>query len=170
MEAEILNTQPVSGQYPEHAFNAYGNCLWVKFTDSDLMEWCGIFGAGSGGTSKVVHFPIQSAIFVLSHGQGYWIDVEGQKLIGKTDSDDLQDVVWPPDRDFLVASNWTNIFYINPMGILWDSGRVSWDGISFESCSSSMITGHVNDLSDDECTYSLHVQERLVDGAPTFDE
>lgn len=168
MDAQLLSTQPESGEFPEVLFDAFGSCLWVKYTDSSYSEWCGVFGCGSYGRSLVLVQPETSKSFVLASGQGYWVDIEERSLLGKTGVDDIQIAIWPDDCDFVIAGSWTNILFLDPMGIVWDSGRVSWDGISFDSYTDGKVVGIANDLSDDGCEFELDVQRKIVVGAPEF--
>ena len=63
MESEILKTSPLSGKYEEHRYDATGNTMWVKFLDSEYLEWCGVFGLGWKSAQKEAH--IKSLIFQI---------------------------------------------------------------------------------------------------------
>jgi hypothetical protein len=170
VDASILQYKPLSGDFPEFTFDAVGNCVWVKFTDINFDEWIGIFGVGNGGPSKVLLNDNLGMAFVLSGGQGYWVNLNERTLLGKTRSNYLQDGIWPSGLEFAVVSDYTNIFFLSVAGIIWDSGRISWDGISFERGTANLVTGHLNDLSDVGRKYKLHIQSRHIEGAVEFDE
>ena len=52
VEAQILSQPPISGTVDEVRFDAAGSCTWIKFTDENYGEWCGIFGHGFGTSSN----------------------------------------------------------------------------------------------------------------------
>ncbi|WP_434341120.1 hypothetical protein [Motilimonas cestriensis] len=67
MEAEILNRAPISGQYEEHNFSVSGNTLWVKFFDSEYLEWVGVFSqSGWSSFNTVVQVPNEKLFRKLS--------------------------------------------------------------------------------------------------------
>ena len=158
MNAKILPTPPLSGTYPEQQFDVCGNSTWVKFTDNDYTEWCGIFGGGGTNSSYVCIQPESGLAFVISAGQGFLIDIASRRLLYKPDNEFLLEALFIPGTNRIVACDWTNIYVISDHGIDWDSGRISFDGINFANLSGNTLTGSVNDLSEDWPEFSLNLE------------
>jgi hypothetical protein len=158
MDAEILSTIPLSGSFDELRFDAKGDSTWVKFLSDDGTEWCGVFGTGISGHSGVDVSAEHSLAFVVSAGYGYLVDVDRRVVSYKTKSDQIVSARFIPRTQRVVACNYTNIFIIEDGRTIWDSGRVSWDGIEFQEVSQDRVSGRVNDLSDDWPRFSLELE------------
>ncbi|MFH1301032.1 MAG: hypothetical protein ABIK07_08220 [Planctomycetota bacterium] len=159
MEATFSDQIPLSGDFEEVCFDCHCNDTWVRFLDSENQAWYGIFGRGLSRTSQVLLMRGGPLCFVLSGGQGYWIDINRRNLISKTEDDYLENVTDVPGRELVVCSNFTNILFSTPDGLIWDSGRVSMDGISFEEITNNQIKGRINDLSEEGAPYVLQIDQ-----------
>lgn len=146
--AEVLRIAPISGSYTELQFDARGNSTWIKFTDDDCEEWCGVFGGGMTSESIVANSEASPLAFVVSAGQGYLVDVNARRVLLKTSTSQLTSALFVPQSARVVACDWTNIFIFEPDGSVWDSGRVSFDGINVTEVTPERAKGNVNDLSD----------------------
>jgi hypothetical protein len=51
---------------------------------------------------------------------------------------------------------------------VWDSGRVSLDGITFTSVTSDEIRGYVNDGTRSDAPFVLKIHQRIFDGPAVF--
>ena len=156
--AEVLRFRPISGTFPEIPFDAHGNTTWVKFTDDRFDEWCGIFGAGINSSSVVACSTDGPIAFVVSAGQGYFIDINSRHLLHKTKSDQIAAAAFIPGSKDVVACDWTNIYILGASGTVWDSGRVSFDGIGFTEVTETQVRGRVNDLSDEGVDFRLYLK------------
>ena len=155
--AEVLRVRPISGTIPEIAFDALGNTTWVKFTDDNFEEWCGVFGGGLNSSSVVTCSSEAPRAFVISTGQGYFVDIDSRSVIRKTRSNQLASAVFIPHSNRVVACDWTNIYLLGTDGSVWDSGRVSYDGIEFTEICDEHVAGRVNDLSDEGVEFRLRL-------------
>jgi hypothetical protein len=155
--AELLRVRPQSGQFPERQFDAFGNTTWVKFTDDAFEEWCGVFGAGTNAASAVTCASAGAHAFIVSAGQGYFVDMNSRTLLHKTHSDRITHAAFIPGSGRVVACDWTHLFVLGVDGSVWDSGRVSFDGISFTEVTVDHVIGRVNDLSDDGVEFCLRL-------------
>ena len=142
-KAQILSLPPVSGSIDEVHFDAVGNCLWVKFVDDECQEWCGVFGAGFGTFSKAVVTDQSGHCFIISSGQGYIVDVNTRGLLQKTENDALVSAISIPERELFVACDYTRLIAYSPAGVVWESERVSVDGINFIEVSELVLKGQV---------------------------
>jgi hypothetical protein len=145
IKAEVLTKPPISGSVDEVHFSAVGDCTWVRFTDAVDTQWCGVFGPGCAGRRAAVVNPTGSA-FVVSWGQGYLIDVNTRELLHKTDCEWLISAIAVPGRDVIVACTFTELVAYSPLGRVWNSARVSIDGIELAEASRATVKGRVWNL------------------------
>ncbi len=147
-EAHLLSSPPVSGSIDEVRFDAVGNCLWVKFADDEYQEWCGVFGPGFDTFSKAVVTDQSGHCFIISSGQGYIVDVHTRGLLHKTENDALVFVIVIPGRELFIACSSIRLIAYSPAGVIWQSRRVSVDGIKFLEVNESTLTGQVWNMED----------------------
>lgn len=145
MKAEIPREPLLSGDYPEHWYDAGSFCTRVLFEDEDYNEWVGVFGQSrdSTGLSKAIQFGQGSSAFILARGQGYIIDINSKALFHKTECDWLQDAIAIPNHNFIVACDWTDLYAYSNEGLLWQSNRIATDGIHFLEATQNYLTGQL---------------------------
>ncbi len=155
---------PLSGLYEEHDF---GNGAWrccLKFTDSHHLEWCGKFDPGSRNAArKALWFPGTCEFFVLADGQGYIVDADKREVLARTNCDCLEDAILIPHQGLVAVTNGLTIGLVGRPGDIWESERITFDGVAFEAASEDRVTGKLNDLTDDWCDFVLHVDEHRVE-------
>ena len=147
-EVQILSSPPISGTIDEFRFEAIGNCTWVKFIDDTYEEWCGIFGHGFYVNSNDAIVNDNGQAFIISGGQGYIVDVNSRNPLYKTDNDYLTSVVYIPESEFFISCSFTNLFAYSPQGLMWESDRISVDGIKFLEFDNKMVKGQVWNTQD----------------------
>ena len=142
MKPEILTNIPESGSIDEVRFDASGDCTWVKFLDSDYIDWAGVFGHGWGG-GQDAHQNANGVAFVLSNGQGYIIDVNSRNLLSKTECDYLKKIVSCGDTNTFVAATNTDLRVYSDKGLSFSTERIASDGINLNSCGNGIVAGEV---------------------------
>ena len=111
---EILKTPTLSGDYEEHNFSTSGNTLWVKFTDDEYLEWCGVFGLGIKSIySFVVRIPRKPEFLIIAGGQGYIVNVNTRELVAKTEWDDIQSIIYNEEEDVFVVTDGLRLGTLN---------------------------------------------------------
>lgn len=85
MEAKILERSPLSGDFEEYSFIESGNnTLWVKFLDSEYLEWVGVFSQGGWKSNNIIlPLPDNDLFLVVAGGQGYFVDPDARKITEK---------------------------------------------------------------------------------------
>lgn len=162
---------PLSGTHEEHDFGYRDVRCWFKFTDSRHMEWCGKFEPGcKAGSRKVLRFPHTREFFVLVDGQGCVVDSEQREVRARTKSDMLEDAIMIPGQGLVAVTDGLTIGLVGRTGDIWESKRLTFGGIAFDDASAHQITGKLWDLTDDWCDFVLHVDERLVESAWSYEE
>ncbi|MEM7430349.1 MAG: hypothetical protein AAF351_00290 [Pseudomonadota bacterium] len=166
VRAEILDKAPLSGVFTEVEYDARGDCLWVKFTEDDLTEWCGVFGQGGFNVNEVLVHNRLNQVLVIAGGVGYWVDLNTRELIGEIDLFPTLTAIWPDELDFAILANWTNVFFASGSEQLWRSERVSLDDLSVDSYSDRVVHGRGYDTGFKQFRFSINVDSREVRGIP----
>ena len=157
MEAEILNLPPISGEYEEHNFAHSGNTLWVKFLDDDYIEWCGVFSLGWKSVSSVLKIPDKPVFLIIAGGQGYFINANTRELVAETKSDDIESIIYNEETGLFVVTDGLQLGIMKDNDISWVTDRISLDGISFTDSNGSIVSGILNDCSDEGCKFEFNV-------------
>ena len=168
MEAELLHRPPVSGQYEEHNFSESGNTVWVKFFDEEWVEWCGVFSLGGCSGSSVHRVPEKSEFLVLAGGQGYFIDPNKRKINSKTESENIESVIYNKSIGEFVVSDGLSVGILHGEKIHWCTDRISLDGITFTKSEGVMVEGMLNDLTDEGGPFKLNVATGELDAPWVF--
>jgi hypothetical protein len=144
MNSTILTSIPISGSVEEVHFDARGECTWVEFERKD-KRWVGVFGKGSivPDINQAIQFTQSNHVFVLAGGQGYIVDSDTQKCTHKSKRDYFQAAISIPNRELVVACDFTNIEFFDSNKALWRSTRIALDGIRLEGATSSELHGAV---------------------------
>jgi len=142
MNPVLLNNIPESGSIDEVRFDAAGDCTWVKFQDSEYIDWVGVFGMGWGGGEAAIQINDDLA-FVLSNGQGYLVDINGRELLSKTDCDYLKSVIPSDCGNAFIGATDTEVYVYSLDGLVFSTERIASDGIKLASCSKGLVIGEV---------------------------
>lgn len=105
----------------------YSEGFIVRFFKKDGSSWVGNFRVGGTELFGIYNLTNENEILVLAHGECYLIDIENQKLI-KEIGGQYDSLIKDSENSFIL-SNGINVTIINPAGEVWNSGRISWDGI-----------------------------------------
>lgn len=161
MNAEILKSPPISGEYEEHNFSEGNDCLWVKFLDENSIEWVGIFDNNYGTSLKTV-IPVSksSSVLVIVNGQGYTVDINERIIIKKTEWQDVESIIYNEETSLYLASNSLGLMLLDGDKCIWTSERISFDGITFTNQAGHTVDGYLNDLSENGCKYSFNMITR----------
>ncbi len=170
MEAEILPIPPTSGDYEEHNFSDSGNTVWIKFFDSEWMEWCGVFSLGWKSGSSVHRILGQPVFLVVAGGQGYYVDVNARKVVYTTDWDDIEAIIYSEEIKGFVVSDGLRVGIINKGQLVWCSDRISLEGITFLNSSGPIVEGVLNDCTDEGCKFKFNVLTKKIESPWLFYE
>ncbi len=163
MEAKILSRPPISGEYEEHSFVVSGNTLWVKFMDDEYLEWVGVFEQSEWGSlNTVVAIPNENMYLVIAGGQGYFVDPNARKITGKTAWDDIACIIYNQASDVFVITDGLRLGLLNGNDMVWSGERISADGINFVKQNGFVITGVLNDLTTEGCSFTFNVNTKEV--------
>jgi hypothetical protein len=142
MKIEALATAPASGSVVEHWFEEPDGDAWFKFETDDGVEWAGLFrDARLVPEKNAVEFWDGRAVLINAGGAGYVIDISNASLLDKPDVTPLVAAMAVPERDFVVARDFTNVYVLGREGELWSSQRIASDGVEFRRTTSNALHG-----------------------------
>ncbi len=144
MNAVLLKSRPLSGEFEEIYFNLSDEVISVKFEDQEYLEYCGVFGGGFGSYSNVI--ALDELAFIVSLGQGYIFDINKREVIHKTENDHLAYVDLCRSKNYIIGCSQVQIFVYNHERLVWSSNRVSSDGIEISSIVDGVVCGRVFDF------------------------
>lgn len=105
--------QPLSGQYTEKHFEVpkedfkIQSWTWALFTKSDGNEWTASFRGGETDKRQLELLSDTSFAFLVSDGQGYFINVETEELVKPTSQDTIREVITNSDKSLILfADSW----------------------------------------------------------------
>jgi hypothetical protein len=111
--------QPTSGKYREKIFDISKQDFtirawsWILFTKSDGTEWVGSFHGGQGDKRYAAFFKDTPIVFIISDGQGYFINAETEELLKYTEEDTIREAINIGDTPLIIYANIWNIFTVN---------------------------------------------------------
>src|SRR5262249_31143157 len=97
-----------------------------------------------------------SFAFVASGGIPFVIDHRSRRVLYTPDCNFIQGAVSIPAFSAVLAYNFTHLYVVGQGRILWQSRRVSMDGIHIASVTKSIISGTVQGFHEEE-KFSLTV-------------
>jgi hypothetical protein len=118
VQADII-FQPVSGQYTEKHFEVskedfkIQSWTWALFTKSDGTEWTASFRGGETDKRHLELLNNTPFAFVVSDGQGYFVNVETEELIKPASQDTIKEVAANADKSLILFADSWNIFSVD---------------------------------------------------------
>lgn len=166
--AQIIRERP-RATIPEVTFDAFGNCLWILFEDDDFREWCGIFGAGELHYEGKLQRLNNGDYSVLVAGRLYRVNVNSRTLVFASEERMLTDAIYVPQRDLMIACDFTNLFGYYADGTKWRSDRVALDGISLDRVDNDSVHGFFEaDVNEFVPPFTLYLDDMHIESESDF--
>lgn len=147
---EILDGLPAYGPMyvpvSEDGEPFYSEGFVVRFYKSDGSEWVANFKPGWTGFSLVVDYPEINRIVVIAKGQGY-IMTPDQEVPIDTFGVDIRDAIKTADGKIVLVDD-IYVRLLDNEGAVWQSERISWDGIKDVKLKDNILTGLSYDPMD----------------------
>ena len=147
---EILDGLPTYGPMyvpvSEDGEPFYSEGFVVRFYKSDGSEWVANFKPGWTGFSLVVDYPEINRIVVIAKGQGY-IMTPDQEVPIDTFGVDIRDAIKTADGKIVLVDD-IYVRLLDNEGAVWQSQRISWDGIKDVKLQDNILTGLSYDPMD----------------------
>ena len=118
VQADLIY-QPISGQYPERHFEVpkedfkIQSWTWALFTKSDGTEWTASFRGGETDKRQLELLTNTPFAFVVSDGQGYFVNVEAEELVKPTSQDTIREVATNTDKSLILFADSWNLFSVD---------------------------------------------------------
>jgi hypothetical protein len=123
----------------ENGEQFYSEGFVVRFYRSDGSEWVANFKPGCTHFSLVVDYPDKNRIVVIAKGQGYIMTPDQQTPI-ETFGVNIKDGIQTADNQIVLVDD-IYLTFINDKGTVWQSERISWDGIKDLKLQDNVLTG-----------------------------
>jgi len=129
---KILNGLPAYGPLPEQfsstGMGKHSEGFVVEFYPRYSQKWIGNFQPGLGGVNDVIEHLDGEHVIVIAAGQAYVIEPETRLLV-KDFGGQIEHVMQIADLDIMVFGNGLWFEALGPNGFLWQTRRLSWDGM-----------------------------------------
>lgn len=160
---EILSEPSESGRYEEIAYSDSNDLLWMKFTHESGESWIGKFYYDT-------HYDIlytaairsRNAAMVFSSGTIILVDCFTKQIIAKKGN--FINALWLEDLDVIIATDGTSISLVEfeQLNEIWNSRKISFPNIVFDTNSNGNIAGQLRNYFDDEIRFEFNVQDRTI--------
>lgn len=158
MKVEILTTLPPSGEYEEYNFGSGNDLLWVKFIDDDYSEWVAKFGLGDGYTNKIIQYGADT-VYILAHGLLYKFNFKEKRILKVFYENSFSDLIISSQHHKIIVNDGLAIYIYDPQDqLLFQTERISLDGIEFISLEDEYIVGKLNDMTDDWSEFKFNLK------------
>ena len=132
--------------FPVSAKIGFGDALMLHCTPVRGDEWIGVF-ARNHVTGLLALFSCASPdhFLVVADGRGYFCDAEKPRNSLELPCYPIVGVDVAADAELLLVNDSTLVMALGHDGITWTSGRISWDGITFDRIDATRAEGHASD-------------------------
>jgi hypothetical protein len=149
-ECKLVDAPPTGGVpmycYPGGIVGGWVRGVGVEITPHSTAEcWIGSFADGSlspRAASGAFSHPCPNKLLVVAKGDGYVVNVNDPREFSRIDrSLPIMGVIPLPDAGVIVLYDFTGMVAIGAGGIVWETPRLSWDGLTIEGVLSGVIRG-----------------------------
>lgn len=143
----------------------YSEGVPVRFHKSDGTSWVANFQPGWTDLKQVIEFENTSNLLVIAYGKCYLMNPNETKpllVFGVSYSD-----IFNAGNNRLVLQDQTDLTIIEPDGTLWDTERISWDGLKDLKVESNIVSGLSYDPmydSDEWVKFSYDLDAKTLKG------
>ena len=133
--------------------------VMVKFIPPEGDSWIGIFAFGDmlpSGECKIYLGPGKHHLTIIAKGEAYIASPYDPSLFQTVRSCPVIGAIPIPNRDLILFYDFTEISAYGENGLVWETKRISWDGIKINEVTSNEIIGQSWDAPNEE-----HVEFRV---------
>ncbi len=143
----------------------YSEGFVVRFYKSDGTEWVANFKPGWSDCSLVVYYPESNRLVVIAKGQGYIMTPDQQTPLD-TFGVNIKDAIKTEDNKIVFVDD-VYVTLIDDKGVVWQSERISWDGIKDLNLKDNILTGLSYDPMDsitEWIPFSINLDSKEITG------
>lgn len=155
IEGQIIN-RPYSGEYEERIYDNNSpwnsqNWTYIKFTNDDYSEWCGVF---RGFPKDVSISLVKNIVLVLTSDYLYQLNAINGDLVDLEEQPQYRNLTATPFGDFILSDYYNVIRFINSIQHKETiSSPIEMDDIKFTTWS-----GPILEFTCDEfCNWDRHL-------------
>jgi len=142
--AEFLPWPQVSGTIAEAHFDSDDQekefWIWARFTNpAEDESWAGCFRGGSFSFNELVMVADRADALVVAGGQGYWVSLIDRAV--RYQHRFIAAAAPIPGQGTVVVADHCCVALLCASGLVWETRRVSLDGITFKELSETLIIG-----------------------------
>lgn len=146
--AELPGAAHARHYFPGGETAGGGDGLTLRVIPRRGGAWLGTFAFGfksSKAASGLYSWPDPARLCVVSSGQGYLVDVDEPGSYDLIRPVPIINVLPVAERSLVVFVNYTTLTAYGGDGLLWETKRLSWEGIDLTSVTGSFVEGVVWD-------------------------
>jgi hypothetical protein len=146
-EYEVIFELPANGMpiYVPMSGGGLGrDGVMVKFNPVRGNRWIGIFAFGDmlpKGECKVFPGPGNNRLTVIAKGDAYIVSPNNPEKYKRVKSCPVIGAIPIPHRGLVVFYDYTEVVAYDEKGLVWETDRVSWDGIEINEVTESELIG-----------------------------
>ncbi len=127
--------------------------------------WTGKFERGPEGISGFYATPARNTVLIVIEGQGYWVPTQEPATYEVVATIPIRQVIRVPERDIVLLVDFLRMEAYGPEGLLWQTKRLSWDGLQITEVNSTTIRGLAWDSpADSQVEFSVDTSKGIVKG------
>jgi hypothetical protein len=150
---------PVSGK------TGFGDALLLHCTPMRGDAWIGVFARKHvTGLLAVFSCPSQDHFLVVADGRGYLCNAADPQRSSELACYPIVGVDVAADARLLLLNNSMEVAALGRDGITWTSGRISWDGITFDRIDATRAEGHASDPTGPSKRFVLELSTGAHEG------
>ena len=158
---KILAGLPVYGDLPEQfsttGMGMHSEGFVVQFFLADNQDsWVGNFQRGLNSFDEVLEHPDAVSVIVVAGGECYIVHVENRKLKDNFGAM-FETVIRIPEKNIIIFGTCIDFEAVGASGHIWQSRRISLDGIHSLKLEGDTLTGEAWSFEDIWIPFSLDV-------------
>lgn len=149
---------------------ASGPTLNVEVSNRAGDIWIGEFEAGPEGLTGIFATPCPDSLCVVNVGQGYLVPTLAPNRFQVIPTLPIKVVRRVPEASILLFVDYTRLSAVGVDGLLWETPRISWDGIRLVEVSRDRVRGIGWDSpANNEVEFSVDIQTGMAHGGSSPD-
>jgi len=140
----------------------------VKITPNLKEPWIGMFAFGYASPealSAILSCPDPRSVCVVSSGDGYIVRTDQPEVWEKVASHPITTARLIPKKNLIVFGDLTKLTAYGPTGYVWQTSRLSWDGLRIIDVNENQIRGTAWDSPNNkQVEFLVSLQTGQVEG------